>query len=330
MAHIEGELHICVISVWFGRLPSYLTYFLKTCASNTTIDWMLISDQPIPSPTFENIRVMVMSKTSFVDLASKQLGFDVTIENPYKVCDFKPLFGKIFEDQLNNYNYWGYCDLDIVFGDISKQILPLLVENPDIISFYMNFLSGPFCLYRNTETVLNLFSQCSEYKSILQDPEHKAFDEHIPNGMGSFKICFYWICYFLKFIFVGPRYRLHVPEIRYQFQWYAKKMASRRSPPSDMTDIVHKASRAGQISVIFKDLLRSDRAFRRIGRSSWIFSWQKGNLMDRTHGLELFAFHFIDSKNNPEFVVEPVADYSEGFSISDKKIERILHEEAEK
>ena len=130
---------------------------------------MLISDQPLPLPTFENINVMAMSKTSFVDLASKRLGFDVTINDPYKVCDFKPLIGKIFQDQLLTYKYWGYCDLDIVFGNISKHIQPLLVENPDVISFYRGFLSGPFCLYRNNNAVNNLFNQSSGYKIILQD-----------------------------------------------------------------------------------------------------------------------------------------------------------------
>ncbi len=330
MAHIDGELNICVISVWFGRLPSYLPFFLRTCTANSYIDWLLISDQQLPSSSSENIRVMAMSKTSFANLASKQLEFDVTIDDPYKVCDFKPLFGKIFRDQLLTYKYWGYCDLDIVFGDIHKHIQPLLPEKPDVISFYRGFLSGPFCLYRNTSTVINLFSQCPGYESILQDPEHRAFDEHIPNKMAGFRICYYLIFYFLKFIFVGPRYKLHGPEIRYQFQWYAKKLISRRSPPSDMTDIIHKASRARQIKVIFKDLIRSDRAFRRSGHSSWILSWHEGNLTDRKRGDELFAFHFVDSKNNPEFVVESVADHTEKFTISDRGIECILHEKKEK
>jgi len=330
MTHIDGELNICVISAWFGRLPSYLPYFLKTCAANPYIDWMLITDQPLPFPSSENIRIMAMSKISLADLASKQLGFDVTIDDPYKVCDFKPLFGKIFKNQLNTYKYWGYCDLDIVFGDFSKQIQPVLVENPDIISFYKNFLSGPFCLYRNTSTVINLFSQCPDYKSVFQDPEHKAFDEHIPYRMGILRILYYRILYILKFIFVGPRYKLHCPEIRYQFQWYAKKLVSRISPPSDMTDIVFKASRASRIKVIFMDLIRSDRAFRRQGRRSWIISWQKGKLRDRKLGDELFAFHFVDSKNNPEFVVESVTDHIENFTISDKGIECGLHEETGK
>jgi hypothetical protein len=265
-----------------------------------------------------------------VNHVSKQLGFDVTIDDPYKVCDFKPLFGKIFEDQLKPYQYWGYCDIDLILGDLRKHLDPLLNYEPDIISFYPNFLSGPFCLYRNTPTVINLFSYCPVYKSILQDPEHKAFDEHIPGRIAGYRIHYYRMCYLLKIIFIGPRYRLHGPEIRYQFQWFAKKLNSRRSPPSDMTEIVYKASRARQIKIIFTDLIKSDRAFRRLGRSSWSISWQKGNLADRKRGDELFAFHFVDSKDNPEFNIESVNNHTEKFVISDKGIECISHEKTGK
>jgi hypothetical protein len=330
MAHIDGELNICVISVWFGRLPSYLPCFLKTCAANSFVDWILVSDQQLSSMPPENIRVMAMSKTSFTELASKQLGFNININDPYKLCDFKPLFGKIFQDQLESYNYWGYCDLDIIFGTLSKQIQPLLIESPDIISFYQGFLSGPFCLFRNTSIVVNLFSQIPDYKSILQDPEHKAFDEHIPKRTPSFRILYYRMLYLLKLVFVGPRYSLHGREIRYQFQWYAKQLNSRISQPSDMTDMVHKASRAKHLNVIFKELIRSDRAFRRMGRNTWNLSWQKGILRDRNCGAELFAFHFVDSKNNSDFVVDLVDNNTEKFTISDQGIECSMHEKKEK
>ncbi len=113
MANRRGDIKICVISIWFGRLPSYLPLFLKTCAANRLIDWMFVSDKQLPTVSSENIMVMAMSQTAFTTLASRQLGFEVKIDDPYKVCDFKPLFGKIFEDQLNPYQYWGYCDQDI-------------------------------------------------------------------------------------------------------------------------------------------------------------------------------------------------------------------------
>jgi len=31
-------------------------------------------------------------------MASRKLGFKVTINNPYKLCDFKPAYGLFFEE----------------------------------------------------------------------------------------------------------------------------------------------------------------------------------------------------------------------------------------
>lgn len=321
MTNRRGDIKICVISIWFGRLPSYLPHFLKTCAANSFIDWLFISDQKLPTVSSENIMVMELTQISFTDLASRQLGFKVTIKDPYKVCDFKPLFGKIFEDHLNPYQYWGYCDQDIVFGDIHKHIQPLILEKPDVISFYRNFLSGPFCLFRNTSPIVNLFSHVPGHKSILQDPEHKAFDENIPGNLNGTGLLIYRLSYFLKVIFAGPRYRFRPQEIRYQFQWYAKKLNSRRSSPSDMTDIVHKASRARQIKVVFRDLIRSDRAFKRQGQNHWKLSWMDGILTDTRNEKEIFAFHFVDSKTNPGFTAEPMLGHTEKFTITDRGIE---------
>ncbi len=143
-------------------------------------------------------------------------------------------------------------------------------------------------------------------------------------------ILIYRLSYFLKIIFAGPRYRFRLQEIRYQFQWYAKKMNSRRYPASDMTEMVHKASRTGQIKVVFRDLIRSDRAFIRQGRNSWKLSWMDGMLTDTRNGKELFAFHFVDSKTDPEYTVEPMEDHTDKFTITERGIDCLLHEKTGK
>ena len=42
----------------------------------------------------------------------------VTLDRPYKLCDFKPAYGFIFGEYLKEYDYWGHCDIDIVWGDL--------------------------------------------------------------------------------------------------------------------------------------------------------------------------------------------------------------------
>jgi len=316
-----GEINICVISVWFGPLPSYLPFFLKTCVTNKFIDWIIVTDQAIQDTPFENISYKAMSKQAFIETASKKLGFDITLDDAYKLCDFKPTYGKIFEDLLSAYQYWGYCDMDLVFGDIKKHIPILLDEEPDIISGYHNFLAGPFSLYRNTPAINNLFRDCPDHQQILQDPAHRAFDENIRRKIPFVRKLYYRIQYLLRLMAIGPRYHLCIPEVRYNFQWYAKKRISLKSFPLDMTELVYKAAHEKSIKAIFSDLIKSDRAFRRQGHEDWAISWQDGGLTDNKNGEDLCAFHFIDSKDKPGFVIAPCAINAERFTITEKKIE---------
>ena len=325
MAILQHNIRICVIATWFGEWPPYLPCLLVSCAFNKDIDWLFIGDRDFPCPQSDNIRMMKMSSRNFAAIATERLGFKVSIGDPYKICDFKPLFGKIYEDQLNTFDYWGYFDLDMVFGNLNKYLEPLLARQPDIVSFYPDFLSGPFCLYKNCSTVNNLYSRCPGHQAILEDPKHRAFDENIPQQVAGARLFIYRVSYLMKVIFRGPRYRLNVPELRYHFQWYAKQLNSRCSLPSDMTDVIHKASREGHIQVVFKDLIRSDRDYRRSGLRSWKISWENGHLTDRRNAREMFAYHFVDTKKNPAFMVEPAPCKKGEFIISEKGTEKIGH-----
>jgi len=321
MIQSHGDIKICVISVWFGQWPSYFPYFLKTCVSNKFIDWIIVSDQEIQGGASENLSFIKMTKQSFVETASKKLGFDINLKSPYKLCDFKPAFGKIFEDLLSPYQYWGYCDIDLVFGDIKKHFDILMDEEPDIISGYHNFMAGPFSLYHNSPAINNLFRDCTDHQQILQYPVHRAFDENIPRKIPLKRKIYYRILYLVRLMTIGPRYHLCIPEVRYNFQWYIKKRISHKSFPQDMTELVYKAAHEKSIKAIFSDLIRSDRAFRRQGQKYWAISWQDGKLTDNKTGEDLCAFHFIDSKDKPGFVITPCAVDAERFTVTEKKIE---------
>lgn len=321
MIQSEVEIKICIISVWFGPWPSYLPFFLKTCTANNLISWILVTDQEIQDRTAENIAFKTMSKQAFIKTASEKLGFDISLDDSYKLCDLKPTFGTIFEDLLSGYHYWGYCDIDLVFGEIRKQILPLLEEGPDIVSGYPNFLAGPFSLFRNTHKINNLFRDCPDHQQILQDPSHRAFDENIPRKIPFVTKCINRIQYLISLVVFGPRYHFNIPEIRYNFQWFAKKRMSYKYPSQDMTELVFKASHKKSIKVVFRDLIKSDRAYARQGRKGWKISWQDGKVKDVIKGEDLFAFHFIDSKNDPGFVNNGCIDNLRKFTITEHKIE---------
>lgn len=321
MIQAQSRIKICVLTVWFGQWPSYLPFFLKSCVKIKFIDWIIVSDQEYQEKPFENINFRKMSKQAFIETASKKLGFNITLDNAYKLCDFKPTFGKVFEDLLSDYRYWGYCDLDLVFGDILDHVYPLMADEPDIISGYADFLSGPFCLYRNTPAINNLFRDCPDHQQILQDKAHRAFDENIPREIPFLKKLYYQIQYLLRLMAIGPRYQFCIPEVRYHFQWYAKRQISHTSIPRDMTDLVYKAAHDKSIKAVFRELIKSDRALLRQGQNDWTISWKEGRLTNVKNGKDLCVFHFIDSKDKPGYVINPCSDNVGRFNITEKKIE---------
>ena len=80
-------------------------------------------------------------------------GFGV-LSSAYKLCDYRPLYGYIFQEYIEGYDYWGYCDIDTVLGDISSFLIRNNYTCYDRIGE-----KGHFTIYRNTKKCRELFTQ---------------------------------------------------------------------------------------------------------------------------------------------------------------------------
>lgn len=110
-------------------------------------------------------------------LASRKLGFLTNINSGYKLCDFKPAYGLLFSDIIKGYYFWGYADIDIIFGDIREFISDEMMENYDLISVRHDFLPGQFLLFRNNSKMNNLFTLSRDYRKVLSSDQHYCYDE---------------------------------------------------------------------------------------------------------------------------------------------------------
>jgi hypothetical protein len=298
-----AEKKILVINVWFGKWPVYLPYFLKTTRFNMGFTWLIVSNQPELSAIPANIQSQRISILEFNELATEKLGFPVNIIDPVKLCDFKPAFGKIFEDYLKDYDYWGYCDLDLITGNLGFFVNPLLEKGTDVISFYRDYLSGPLCLYRNSTLIKDLYKKVCDHEKILMDQEHYAMDENNKKrmaeltGLSKKGLRFQYL--------LGEIIRLNIfyrgfNETRYRYQWFLKKKLNPLHPHWDMTDVIFNQVNNRVLSVSFQDWIISDRAYRRAGRKKWEVVWKDGVLMDRHSKREVPVFHYIDLKTGME------------------------------
>lgn len=93
------------------------------------------------------------------------------------MCDFRPFYGRIFKYYLRGYQFWGYCDIDIVFGDLSKVLNEDFLSNIDIFTAYDKSLVGHFTVLRNTEEINNLCLSIKNYDKIAKNKETNFMDE---------------------------------------------------------------------------------------------------------------------------------------------------------
>ena len=109
---------ILMILTWFGAWPGWMRFFLESCRRNPTLDWAIWTDQSAPQDLPPNVRVSTLSFDAYRAYAAERLGLTPRWRDPYKLCDLKPALGWIHRDASAPYDYWGFGDLDVIYGDI--------------------------------------------------------------------------------------------------------------------------------------------------------------------------------------------------------------------
>lgn len=89
-----------------------------------------------------------------------------------KVWDYRCTLGLLYSDEIKEYDFWGHCDFDVVFGDVNKWVTDDLLSGLDVFSNHHSYVNGCFSLYRNTFMVNALFFQdFSNWRHNLMTPE---------------------------------------------------------------------------------------------------------------------------------------------------------------
>ena len=163
-----------IIAVYFGSLPGYLPLWLRSCANNPEFQWVLICDHEPDVPTPANVSIHRMTFAQFRDRFEEKLQLKISLEKPYKICDFRPAFGYVFSEFLAGVSFWGYCDLDVIWGNLSA----LFPENWSPYDKLMR--RGHLTFFRNSEDVKKAFTlgnDALDFRTVLTQPQSFIFDE---------------------------------------------------------------------------------------------------------------------------------------------------------
>ncbi len=168
---------LAFIIPYFGRWPEWIDLFIESCKYNPQIDWIFFTDCEIPANTSDNCIFNKITFDEYKKLVSDKLEIDFNPDNAYKLCDLKPTYGFIHKDILTNYKFFGFGDLDIIWGDIDKFLDKLIFEKYDFITTHNNRIGGHFCALRNNEMMRNAFRQIKNWQSLLENKQHLGIDE---------------------------------------------------------------------------------------------------------------------------------------------------------
>jgi hypothetical protein len=173
---------IVVIIPYFGPLPKQFKFWLTSALNNPSVNFILFTDNDLKSD--RNVQIFKMSFADMVTLVQSKFNFKINLKSPYKLCDYRGAYGYIFEDYIKAYDFWGFGDIDLVYGDIRYFL------TDDILATYKILLGwGHLTLYENSYKSNHFFEleveNCLYYKDAFTIEKYYHFDEFLHGGMSD-------------------------------------------------------------------------------------------------------------------------------------------------
>lgn len=173
---------IIVIFPHFGTLPPQYKMWRASALYNTDIDFLFFTDCEVEPA--KNIIVHKMSFVDFKQMVQSKFGFRIVLDRPYKICDYRPAFAYILSEYVKGYDFWGWGDLDVVYGDIRHFVTDEVLSKYKMISGF-----GHFTLYNNDDYTNTFFMKevdgYVDYKNAFTQQASAYYDEYKYKGFGD-------------------------------------------------------------------------------------------------------------------------------------------------
>lgn len=142
---------IAIIIPFFGNWPEWIDLFFNSCKRNETINFIFFTDCEIKQNLGKNLKFIPISFAKYNEHVSHKLNINFAPDNAYKLCDLKPFYGFIHKDLFKSYDFFGFGDLDLIWGDIRHFITEDILSKYDVITTHDDRISGHLTLFKNNE-----------------------------------------------------------------------------------------------------------------------------------------------------------------------------------
>jgi hypothetical protein len=170
---------ITILIPYFGKFPEWSDLYFETIRRNPTINFIFYTDCDFEK--YKNIKNCDFKEITFqeyIENARKAINLDFSPANAYKLCDFRPLYATIHYEDIKDSDFYGWTDMDLLFGDIRSFYTDEILSNYDVISTHEIRISGHFAVFRNTKRNRNTYKKIYSWKDKLKHPYFVGNDEH--------------------------------------------------------------------------------------------------------------------------------------------------------
>lgn len=184
---------------YFGEWPKWFDLYLYSLGKNPSLEVIFFTDIPTDGLRFvpDNAKFIRISFEEYCRQAGEKLGVEFHPSRFYKLCDLKPFYPIIHREELRAFDYVGWGDIDLIYGDIETFFPDSEIIKYDIISTHSYIISGHFTLIKNSPTVYEKFMNIPYWRWFVADSNNHVVDE-------------LWLSYFLT------------PKLKYARYFYDK------------------------------------------------------------------------------------------------------------
>lgn len=174
----ENYKSIIIIIDYFGKWPAWFPLFLESCKHNPTINWLFHTDCDFEECTIENVTFKYITKENYIANVNEKLKTNITWSESYKLCDLKPMYGALYEEEIKDYDFYGYGDIDVIYGNIRHFYTDAVLKN-NVISTHEWCISGHLALFKNIKWMREAFKRHKDWQKIVENQESQRFDEDL-------------------------------------------------------------------------------------------------------------------------------------------------------
>lgn len=168
---------IALIIPYFGEFPEWMPLYLYSCSRQRNIDFLYFTDCKLPKKIYDNTIFIRTTFAEYCEKVSNRLNIDFHPIKSYKLCDLKPFYGMVHEDDLNKYEWWGFGDLDLIYGDLSLLVNGENMRKYDLLTTHIDKVAGHFTIVRKDSEFTRVPLKIPNWMDKLTLDKHVFLDE---------------------------------------------------------------------------------------------------------------------------------------------------------